>query len=362
MTARESSEASCCSAHPQMLVASPRPTEYRRQAMTEELVAFLTDLGAYELIALLENAEFESAIGAGVWDEPVRYLTIRCSQLNADALDALPPRDKQRLIEAWVHADPSIKQVAAPEADRLSFAGSKDLESPDPLLAEMVIQRGLMIDVATGGARINDVDDYFKARQKRIDRQLRARGLSNPVEFASLWDWYSHWNDTGMDSYRDRRRYVYDLFRPTIEAVVGSVAPPPSAPRPPTGWERVDRGIVKARQQLAEAQHEEDYQGIGLLCREILISLGQAVFDPEVHQTVDGVDASDTDAKRQLEAFLAAAVPGSSNETVRRHAKAAVALALELQHRRTADRKLARLCFEATASAVSVVSILADRF
>lgn len=124
--------------------------------MTEELVAFLRDLGAHELIALLENAEFETAIAPGLWDEPVRHLTIRCSELNANALDALPPRDKQRLVEAWIHADPSIKQIAPPEADRLSFAGTKGLESPDPLLAEIAIQRGLMIDVATGGARIKE--------------------------------------------------------------------------------------------------------------------------------------------------------------------------------------------------------------
>lgn len=236
------------------------------------------------------------------------------------------------------------------------------MDSPDPVLAELLIQRGLMIDVATGGARFNDVDDYFKARQRRIDRLLTARGMTNPVEFESLWDWYRLWTEQELTSYSERRRFVYDLFRPVLQSVLGSVAPAPAVPRPPTGWERVDRGTEKARERLSEAKDEEDYQAVGLLCREVLISLGQAVFDPEKHTSLDGVDPSSTDAKRQLEAFLATAVPGSSNETLRRHAKAAVALALDLQHRRTADLKLARLCLEATASAVAVVSILADRF
>src|SRR6266480_4091624 len=50
----------------------------------------------------------------------------------------------------------------------------------------------------------------------------------------------------------------------------------------------------------------------------------------------DGVKASDTDAKRMLEAYIGYTLNGSSYEKSRRHARAAFELANELQHKRTA--------------------------
>jgi hypothetical protein len=60
-----------------------------------------------------------------------------------------------------------------------------------------------------------------------------------------------------------------------------------------------------------------------LLCRETLISLGQAVYNAALHPTLDGVAASDTDAKRMLEAYIAVTFSGSAHEHLRKHARAA---------------------------------------
>lgn len=127
-------------------------------------------------------------------------------------------------------------------------------------------------------------------------------------------------------------------------------------------WQRVDRALAKARAQFSIASSEEDWQQIGLLCREVLISLAQAVYDPEIHTTVteDGKPISTTDANRMIEAYVGQAFPGSSYQEVRVHARASLALALNLQHRRTATRQLAALCIEATSSAVAVISIIAN--
>ncbi|MBA3838458.1 MAG: hypothetical protein C0499_12470, partial [Zymomonas sp.] len=124
-------------------------------------------------------------------------------------------------------------------------------------------------------------------------------------------------------------------------------------------WERVDRALSKARTQLESASAEEDCQAIGLLCREVIISLAQAVYDPTIHESLDGVRPSDTDANRMLEAYIGHVFPGASNKEVRAHHRASLALALNLQHRRTATRLLAALCVEATASTTAVVSIIA---
>jgi hypothetical protein len=129
----------------------------------------------------------------------------------------------------------------------------------------------------------------------------------------------------------------------------------------PTGWAKVDRQIAEVRYRLREASNEEHFQAIGLICREVLITLGQQVFRHDIHISLDGVKPSNTDAKRMLDAFIATEVNGHSNDDIRGHAKAALKLALALQHDRMADFRTAALCAEATASVVNIVAILAGR-
>jgi hypothetical protein len=127
----------------------------------------------------------------------------------------------------------------------------------------------------------------------------------------------------------------------------------------PTGWDRVDRTFPEIRSRLASAETEEQYQAVGLLCRETLISTSQAVYDPQLHPTLDGVTASPTDAKRMLEAYIAVALGSAENTFVRKHAKASLELAVSLQHKRTASFRDAALCVEATTSVVNLIAIMA---
>jgi hypothetical protein len=85
----------------------------------------------------------------------------------------------------------------------------------------------------------------------------------------------------------------------------------------PTGWQKVDRQVQEVRLRLDTAEAEKQLQAVGLLCREALISVAQEVFDPLRHKAIDGTLASDTDAKRMLEAFMEAELGGSSNEEAR---------------------------------------------
>jgi hypothetical protein len=101
-------------------------------------------------------------------------------------------------------------------------------------------------------------------------------------------------------------------------------------------WSAVDRPLMKAATQLRRADSPEDFQAVGLFCREILISLAQAVFDSSRHRSEDGVEPSPTDSKRMLDAFLSSELSGGSNEEARRHARASASLADALVHRRTA--------------------------
>jgi len=129
----------------------------------------------------------------------------------------------------------------------------------------------------------------------------------------------------------------------------------------PTGWQKVDRQLQEVRLRLDTATSEEQYQAVGLLCREVLISVAQEVYDPNRHPHLGAVAPSETDASRMLEAFFSAELAGSSHEESRAHAKAALRLALALQHRRTADFCMAALCAEATSSVVNILAVLVGR-
>lgn len=129
----------------------------------------------------------------------------------------------------------------------------------------------------------------------------------------------------------------------------------------PTGWQKVDRQLQGVRHRLDTATSEEQFQTVGLLCREVLISLCETAFDLKKHRPVDGVAPSTTDAKRMLECIFEAELRSSPTEEARSHAKAALRLALALQHRRTADFRMAALCAEATDAVVNLVAIVVGR-
>ncbi len=129
----------------------------------------------------------------------------------------------------------------------------------------------------------------------------------------------------------------------------------------PTGWQKVDRQIHEVRTRLDTAKTEEQFQAVGLLCREVLISVAQAVFDPSRHISADVAEVSETDSRRMLEAIFERELSGSVNEEGRAHAKAALKLAVALQHKRTADFRMAALCAEATSSVINLLAILSER-
>jgi hypothetical protein len=232
----------------------------------------------------------------------------------------------------------------------------------DELIRQIEQQRALMIAVATGGPRINRVDWEYRERQTLIQEELQARGIPDPNPHEDLWQWYGTWSGGGYPSYQSRRLYISELYGPLIERIRrGGLEVGSQLFAEPTGWARVDRGLDKIRERLESAETEEEFQTVGLLCRETLISLAQAVYVPERHPSADGVRPSETDANRMLEGYIATELLGGPNEEARRHARAALALAIALQHRRTASFRDAALCAEATASVVNSIAIVSGR-
>jgi len=201
----------------------------------------------------------------------------------------------------------------------------------------------------------------YQERRRKIRSSLTRMRIKDPNPFSDLWDWYGKWSSGDLPSYQSRRQYISELYKPLLDFLETDRAERASEPiNEPTGWARVDRGVDKIIYQLETSENEEDYQAVGLFCRETLISLAQNVYDPEKHAGQDGIEPSKTDAKKMLENYLAVELSGGSNESARRHAKASLSLANDLQHRRTATSKDAALCAEATRTVVNIVAIISE--
>lgn len=326
----------------------------------EKAIQFLVGLDRGDLATLLRFSTYQF-VEKDIWsDITVATVEVISPQPYTDALSGLAEWDQKRIVEA-ITATTLVGNTGVSGHERVEFrtAESTEVSDADTLYPEIIIHRNQMIAVATGQKRIQEVNDYYRARHRKISAELAELGLADPNPHGDLWDWYNKWS-AEFGSYKERRRYVNNLYEPLLQRLIDSPQPPVPA-REPTGWDRVDRTVEKAQARLAAAVHEEDYQTIGLLCREILISLGQSVFDRTAHTTADGTVPSDTDAGRMIEGFLLNAASGGSNENVRRHARASLQLAVELQHKRTADFRAAALCLEATSSITNIIAILSGR-
>jgi hypothetical protein len=231
----------------------------------------------------------------------------------------------------------------------------------DELLRQLEFLRNMMVSVSTGGPRINDVNSQFQQAYSEVDRELQRRKIPNPIPYADLWEWYGRWSSGDLPSYRSRCDFLAEIFTPLLEQIRASVTGRIGEPPESTDWPRVDRTVGEIRSRLAAATTEEQFQAIGLLCREALISLAQAVYNPGQHPPLDGTTPSDTDARRMLEAYIAVELGSGPSEEARAHARAALRLALALQHRRTADFRQAATCVEATTTVINVIAIASGR-
>lgn len=245
-----------------------------------------------------------------------------------------------------IYPPPPFKKASVP------FSKVKDA------IQEVELQKALMISVSTGGQRIQQVNYEYKERRIKIASILDQIGIEDPNTFPDLWNWYSRWSDGSLPTYQSRRIFLSELFQPLLDNLMRMNQRKKIERVEPTGWERVDRNIEKIIHLLETATNEEDFQAVGLICRELIISLAQAVYSPELHQSVDGVNPSETDAKRMLENYIASELAGSPNEDIRKYAKNAYQLSVILQHRRNANFRQAALCVEATRSLINIVAII----
>ncbi len=212
-----------------------------------------------------------------------------------------------------------------------------------------------MVDAATTKVKIPSVNDGFHARYARVASALARMRIPNPIPYGDLWDWWQRCKAGDLPSYQSRRLHVTEVFGP-LEERIRTGRP---VPFETTGWVRVDHTVDEIRETLAAATSPEQFQAVGLLCREAIISLAQAVYRPARHPSTDGTKPSSTDAARMLTDYISVEFEGNANGDARKHVKSALGLALSLQHKRTADFKVAAMCVEATGSTINIIAIMA---
>ncbi len=131
----------------------------------------------------------------------------------------------------------------------------------------------------------------------------------------------------------------------------------------PVGWQRVDRTMDRIRELLTTVSTEEQFREVGVLCREGLISVAQAVFDERQHPPLpdDNTDVSASDVKRMIARYVASQCPGASSREVRKCVNSAVDLANKVTHRRTSVYRDAALCAQATFNVIGLIAIISGK-
>jgi hypothetical protein len=219
----------------------------------------------------------------------------------------------------------------------------------------------IMISVSTGGDRIQDVNDQYKATFNLVEKALQRLSFTNPNPYRDLWEWYTKWSST-FTQWKERREFIRQMYNTLLQSLEETSQPELiSVTIDLSNWERIERSINELKIRQTEALTEEQYQVVGLLSRETIITLAQVVYNKDKHQFLDGSEISKTDAKRMLDAYITVELGGTTNETVRRYARATLDLANELTHKRTATKKHASLCAIATISIINLIGTIEGR-
>lgn len=224
--------------------------------------------------------------------------------------------------------------------------------------------KNIMISVATGGPRIQDEDGRYKRLQSEIKQACKQLNITYNNNFSGLWDWYGKWK-ADFPTYQSRRNFINDLFTPTLACFDDDIVTPEIEPIVELDdWERLRRTVLKIKKESSSAYNEEDFQSVGLLCRECIISLAQAVYNPNIHGDTDedGIKISNTDAVRMISNYLSKKLAGNKNEELRAYAKKTNKLANMLTHERNANKKDMMLTTSATIALINFIGILEDKY
>jgi hypothetical protein len=96
----------------------------------------------------------------------------------------------------------------------------------------------------------------------------------NPNPFKDVRQWYGKWSSGDLPRYMDRRTYKTEMYYQLIKTL-GETDQSElfNISVKLIGWEIIERSLKEIKVKLKQAVSEEQFQSIGLYCRETIISL-----------------------------------------------------------------------------------------
>jgi hypothetical protein len=224
------------------------------------------------------------------------------------------------------------------------------------LIADIQRVQQIMLDVCTHDLRIRDAEqDYIRLREG-IRIELAHRSIADPNRFDTCRAWYEFRRE--MLRRGDDRSYVSDLYSATIQTIRETSAWQMFDGL--TGWERADRELREIKRQLLRAQHPEQFQQIGLLCRELLVTVGLAIYCHERHGKGYSTPLTQSQSKGMLSNYVDVELSDLSKEFGSMVSEV-VNAANKVVHVRTTSFREAALAAEAASAVAKMIAVIAGR-
>lgn len=277
-------------------------------------------------------------------------------KIISDALNEANKSDGNSYFNAQI--TPSLSK------DDIDWESVGGLNGKAKLKQNIEIIKGIMVSVSTNGSRIQDEEIRYKSLHYQIQTNCKKLNIPYNNFFTSLWDWYGKWK-VDFPTYQERRNYVKNLFEQTLvyfeESDKQEVA---ETLVELDNWDKIKRTVTKIKIDSHSAVNEEDFQTIGLLCRDVIISLAQAVYNPIVHGDTheDGTKIGNADAVRMIGNYVNYTFGGGSNKELKGYAKTTNALANQLTHKRTATKKDMLLAVSSTIALINFIGIIEGKY
>lgn len=225
-------------------------------------------------------------------------------------------------------------------------------------IKDVELLRNILIDTATGGKRIENINDNYITIYNKVDEVICKLDLENPNPFKTLWESYNYWS-ANLDSYAKRRVYFSNLYEELLKIIkTTNTDDVVNIQLEYTNWDIINRTIADIKKQYSEAKTNAQFNGIGAMCRSVYNCLADVIYKKEYHTDSNTDFPNDNQYKNKLLEFVQFKLDSQTNKDFRNHCKSTIDLADELTHKKTATKQQAALTINAVISILNIVSIL----
>lgn len=245
---------------------------------------------------------------------------------------------------------------------RLVSAAEPGTPDVDAAVALLDLARDELHKSGTGGTPIT-TDNGMRLAIRALQRTSSRVGHEVTLPFHDHKSWKRYWIARGAtNNYTARRAILSELFDEHYatllhlqdQALDATLIEAVSA-RAVLGWPDVDTEISELRRLFRRATSPQDYAAVGLVCVRVTEAVGRQVYDHATLTPAGEPEPKLADTKTRLDRYVAARLPGSGNERLRRYARTAIELAQEIKHRKSPTRAEAGIAADAVIALANLL-------